>query len=301
MDNPQVPKLGAAIGGSLPGLPRREVRGEAIFSSPGQYSWVVPDGVGRISIVSVGAGGGGVTGLSFQAGGGGGGALVWVNNVRVKSGSTVTIDVGLGGFFDNNDGLADPGGDSVVTVAGVIVCQAGGGAGSSNVDSTSAAGGTVDVGTGGAGGVGGTFLDGVANSGAGGGGAGGYSGAGGVGASSTGTENGGAAPAGGGGAGGGHTATTGSSGGGVEIFGEGASGLSLSAVTTSATKHGSGLPHAFNTQAKFDGTFPAPRGAGGGAGTNGTSLIAAQQGGDGTVRIVFGLNRAFPTTDVDQS
>jgi len=302
MSNPYLSKLGPGIGGALPGLPRRKsLRGEAMFSSPGQYSWPVPTGVTRISMVTVGGGGGGVTGHSFQAGGGGGGALAWVNNIVVSEGNIVTIDVGNGGTYQQSDVEAGSGGDTVITINSVIVCQAGGGEKCGNVDSVSAAGGTVDVGTGGAGGVGGVFLDGVADSAAGGGGAGGYSGAGGVGASSTGTENGGAAPSGGGGAGGGHTATIGSAGGGVEIFGEGASGLSVSAISASATKHGSGLPHAFTTRVDFTIGAMAPRGAGGGAGTSGTTNIASQTGGHGAARIVWGLNRNFPSTDVGQS
>lgn len=108
-----------------------------------------------------------------------------------------------------------------------------------------------------------------------GGGAGGYSGNGG-----NGSRNGGGAGTGGAAGGGGFR-----SGGGVGIYGEGASGSAVGGGT--GGRGGSGGQDASNSGA-VGGNY------GGGATT------AYYSGGSGAVRIVWGPDRSFPTTSVDE-
>jgi hypothetical protein len=67
---------------------------EALFTTPGTYSWTAPIGVTSVSVVAVGGGGG--AGL-YNGGGGGGGALAYKNNIAVTPGQSYTVIVGAAG------------------------------------------------------------------------------------------------------------------------------------------------------------------------------------------------------------
>lgn len=247
------------------------------------YNWTVPPGVTSISMVCVGGAGGrgglvssGGT-LTGAVGGGGGGALAYRNDIAVTPGSTVTVVAGATGLFGSQgfDGFA--GGNSTVTVNGVIVCNAGAGqggkySGSTSVDAVGGAGGVVNVGVGGAGGKGGNARgSGVRG---GGGGAGGYSGAGGAGGPDiSGSSTNGFAGTGGGG--GGSSGFLNAAGGGVGLLGAGANGAG---GVSSGGGGGSG-------------------GTNGGAGfIAGTGVYGGGNIGDGAVRIMWGPGRAYPST-----
>lgn len=152
------------------------------------------------------------------------------------------------------------------------------------------------------GGNGGNGSQGSSVSGGGGGGAGGYSGNGGN--SGTGSSNG--QMGSGGGGGGGMTAGSGypgGAGGGVGIYGEGQSGVAAGYVNVNASTvfvpgggGGSGGENAYEI-----GTTDAPQAGNFGGGANGsdTSTQLGNNGGSGAVRIIWGTNRAYPSTNTE--
>lgn len=83
--------------------------GEALFDSPGTYTFVVPDAVTSVSVVAVGGGAGGAgfysaplstpDGYKMSAGvvGGGGAGLGYINDYAVSPGQNITVVVGAGG------------------------------------------------------------------------------------------------------------------------------------------------------------------------------------------------------------
>lgn len=102
--------------------------GAFAISAIGTTYWTVPGGVSSISVVAVGAGGnGGSTASSgwqdyvvtdrIPGPGGGGGALVWVNNISVSPGQTVTILIGPGGY-GNESRVTFPNGSWISAGAG---------------------------------------------------------------------------------------------------------------------------------------------------------------------------------------
>lgn len=166
----------------LNGMPYTKVE----YTTPGTYTFTVPNGITTIRCEIAGAGGGGGSGSYAGAGGGGGsGYKVFGELIVVEPNSTITVVVGAGGaggakasvaFGDGNAGSA--GGDSKVD--NIVGAGGAGGAGgdgdtggtggtggnngsnggSGNVDATGGAGGVggelgVDDGAGGAGGAGG--------------------------------------------------------------------------------------------------------------------------------------------------
>ena len=64
------------------------------YSTPGTFTWVAPANVYSVSVLCVGAGGGG----SFGVTAGGGGGLGWKNNISVVPGQSYTVVVGAGGI-----------------------------------------------------------------------------------------------------------------------------------------------------------------------------------------------------------
>ena len=196
--------------------PNPVIPGQALFSSPGTYTWTSPYNT-SVGIVAVAGGGGGYYNGSCHTttGGGAGGSLAYINYVDVTTSTTWTVYVGGGG------GVNGYGGDSGISG----ICFAYGGTPGQPGGNAAPRGGTgaagVVVRNGGYGGAdGGTNTEG-----AGGGGAAGYSGAGGNGGN---TSSGGGSGAGGGAGGGGsdsaHNHYTPAGGGGVDVYGEGASG-----------------------------------------------------------------------------
>jgi hypothetical protein len=76
------------------------------YSSPGNYQWIVPDGLSSVQVLLAGGGGGGGGGNSYEdpeygstvnAGGGGGGGEVKQLTYNVTPGQTIYITVGAGG------------------------------------------------------------------------------------------------------------------------------------------------------------------------------------------------------------
>jgi hypothetical protein len=258
--------------------------GEASFITAGTFSWTVPTNVTSVSVVAVGAGGGGSVN---EQGTGGGGALAYKNNISVTPGTSITVVVGAGGTASTGDGVAAQNGGnssfgSVFTALGGLGAQ--GGAQDTNRGAT----GTYDfVGLGGAG-VGGGLSD--TGQSQGGGGAGGYSGNGGNGGWSSRAATDGQGGGGGGGSGSGELYDSG--GGGVGIFGQGASGAA--GTTSQGGQGGSG-----GTNGTFIPTDDAGRANGGTyGGGGGTNDAFGGNGGGGAVRIIWGPNRSFPSTNV---
>lgn len=265
------------------GIVMGEVRGEAVFNTPGTYQWTAPMGVYSVCAVAVGAGAGGE---SLRGGGGAG--LGWKNNIPVTPGQTYTVQVGKGGIapvgiLATN---ATDGSDSffidIGTVAGL--------GGKSDKNANKAVGGGF-VGDGGGNG-------GKSTNGRGGGGAGGYNGPGGNGGLDWPTAG------QGGSAGGGSVLnTTGTeengnhypvAGGGVGIFGQGDSAtggpVSIDAsINIDQYRYGRAGSGGEDGRWTTDGWHTSSGGKyGGGGGHMG-------EGGDGAVRIVWGENISFPT------
>jgi len=246
--------------GSLPG-------GQEAFTTAGTYSWTCPTGVSSVSVVCVGSGGSAVNWSSEGIAGGGGGALAYINNYAVTPGNSYTVIVGTAG---SNSAFGGSLGSAPV--------EAEGGKPSSTPYS-GGIGGAVVAGTGYSGGNG-AAVGGASSVRSGGGGAGGYAGAGGAGRGlGTNGDN------GTGGSGGGGTASVpggtyvGGSGGGVGILGQGSSGTG--GLTSNANP--SGTAGSGGSGSTYGG------GAGGSSGT--------YPAGSGAVRIIWGYNRAFPSTN----
>jgi hypothetical protein len=68
--------------------------GQVAFKSYGDYTWTAPPGVTSVSVVVIGGGGGGDGNRGL---GGGGGALAYGNNISVTPGATYSLHVGRGG------------------------------------------------------------------------------------------------------------------------------------------------------------------------------------------------------------
>jgi len=276
---------------------------EAIFATPGTYSWTAPMGVTSISLVAVGGGGGGSGGRLLQNGGGGG-SLGYKNNIAVTPGATYTVVVGAGGQGGQSATISPlaPGTDGGNTsFNGVIYAYGGkGGPASNEVRTTSNPGSTL----GGilspsadGGGAGGPSLWGTNQSNnfssSGGGGTGGYAGAGGRGSNRA-NNLGGTATAGTGGGGGGgmqNSTQRGQNGGGVGLLGQGANGIA--GVDDGATGGGGGSGGETGLIAPLAG---ASYGGGGGGGYNSFGA----NGGGGALRIIWpGTTRQFPSTNVE--
>jgi hypothetical protein len=277
----------------------------SMFTTPGTYAWVAPEGVTSVSVVCIGGGG---------ASGGGGGGLGWRNNIEVVPGQSYTVVVGAGG------GLAAAGNSYFSNLT--LVSGRGGSSGNYSYASANHSGDSFIVSTfsntpdpagggwtgqgGGNGGPGGrNYRSGSSSSRrwwiGGGGGAGGYSGAGGRGGCGATTVTTDATnyvfPGGGsGGGGGGGGFTTGLSGrptpwidgasgggGGTRLFGSGANGAAGTNTTIANQIAGGGGGGSANI-----GSNPA-LGGGGGSFWNG-----GQSGAGGGVRIIWGEGRSFP-------
>jgi len=302
-----------------------------VFETPGNYTWICPDGISKISVLCIGGGGAG-RGASSYGAGGFGGALAYMNGIDVTPGSTYYITVGSGGqaiSIQSGTTLAQEGEDSTwddrLEAFGNFRVQAEGGLGArsrntnttelaakprfdGSISQTTTYGNNTGMG-GGNGGRGGCY-----NYGGGGGGAGGYSGNGGDGCAFLGSNpgstlggNSGFDGAGGGGGGGGRhfNSCNHGGGGGTGIWGEGASGTGGAGQTNTNT----GLVAGFGTggsQISFWGgglngssvnavsrTLGWSEGTGhyGGGGAGSEDGLYGGHGGDGVVRIC-----AFPTS-----
>ena len=315
---------------------RRARAGEAIFTTTGDTTFVVPAGVYSISAVAVGGGASGhpaySAALNSNSGDGGdggqGGSLSYFTSISVTPGEVLDITVGAGGAYyapTTSTAFNNPGGHSIISRSGTNLLFARGGDNSS---------GNIVVGTyngrGGSGGQEGTAVTYGHSGGGGGGGAGGYgtiaavntttaqeytSGGSGGNAGTGGFAGSGvtAHGAGGGGGGGGasyiannlagHQWSAGRYGGGVGIFGRGTSGA--------------GGENGTNTHNDTQGTvggdgsgFNYGRGGAGGVfkgyfvPSDGEVSYAYASGGgagnNGAIRIIWGSGRAYPETDTAQ-
>jgi hypothetical protein len=301
--------------------------GSQIYGTPGTYSWVCPMGVYAVSAVAVGGGGGG--GGANGAGGGGGG-LGYKNNIPVTPGQTYTVVVGAGGIGGNAAVAGTNGADSYF-ISQNTACGLGGKGGASYNTASADSGQTLQGGFGGGytgdgGGFGGkggntAFASGYTGEvSGGGGGAAGYSGSGGWGAAtgysgSTGVNGGG----GGGGSGNnvygnGNGTPSGGGGGGTGLFGQGANGTGGARSTSfevvpQGGSGGSGAGYTgSNGSINFSGGNAGGAGGWPGGGAAGNSGVFNSQGyirgqinngGHGAVRLVWGVNRAFPSTNVN--
>jgi hypothetical protein len=261
--------------------------GESVYTTPGTYTWICPDGVTSVSVVCVGGGGRGGQGQSPGTyGGGGGGGLGYKNNITVIPGNSYTVVVGAGGvgpLFGGQSG--SPGQDSYF----INTMTVKGGGGQGTLSDTGAPGGTY---TGDGGGNGGNGGNGTSLYGGGAGGGGGYAGAGGSGgngAANAGTAGANGSGGGGGGGGGGGWVgfnNGGGRGGGVGIFGQGANGTGGSGGFTGENP-GAGQPGSGGLSISYGG---------------GVSAASNALAGDGAVRIIWaaagGPARSFPSTNV---
>ena len=306
-------------------------QGQALFGTntgTGTFSWTAPAGVTSVSVVAIGGGANSATGSSSYGAGGGAG-LGYKNNITVVPGNTYTVQVGAPGSNRSYGSVGLLGGNSFFINTSTVAGYGGGhfsygGTGGPNANGTTGggwfgdgggAGGRVDSSYQGGGGGGGGYAGAGANSGgyapAGGGGGGalnysstyGYSGGGGVGllgqgpsglSGLTSSTPSGGGPGGAGGAGSwngpaGGTATWSTVGntpnaGADNNLGRGCRGM-LGENPYNSTGEGSNSP-------LYGGTYG---GGGGGAGDGWPN--AAGIGGQGGVRIIWGLNRSFPATN----
>lgn len=271
-------------------IPYPVAAGQVLFTTVGSSTWVCPTGVTSVCVVCVGGGGGGLTYTSdtnssyYTMNGGAGGGLGWKNNIAVTGGSSYTVVVGVGGSYGLYSTGNTAGGDSYFINATTV--KGGGGspgrynvavANSTFVGDGGGAGGGVKAGNGAGSGLGPS----------GGGGAGGYSGTGGLGGFNNASYNPTAGAGGGGGGGGNNAQTIGYGGGGVGILGAGASGGF--GAGRGGNGGSGGTPVGIST-AKTGGTY------GGGGGGNDETSGAGGAGSPGAVRIIWGPERAFPST-----
>jgi len=238
------------------------------FTTPGTYTWTVPNGLTSISIVATGGGGGGggATGNVYAGTAGGAGAVV-TTPMSVTPGQVVNLVVGGGGGAGTNG--------PAIGSNGYYDGAAGGGGGSSTVDTGSNQEIVAGGGGGGGGYRGGAGGDAGASSGAGenggsaygsSGGGGGSGGIGGVAGSGGGSGHNGDGGSGGAGGNNGTTLPGGSGGSGTGA-GAGASGGALSGGGGGGYGGGG------------TGGFATGGGAGGSIGPTGTTYAAAGNGG----------------------
>lgn len=295
--------------------------GEVEFTSSGSFTWTVPDGITSVSAVVIGAGGGGSSGrgVNAQSGaGGGGGGLAWSAGFDVTPGETLDIVIGSGGAggpwlgYGNNAAKHGFAGNATQIKRGstVLLEATGGGGGQwvSTNTTTGGAGGSPGGTEYGGGGVGGAGYRGYYNSGGGGGGgAGGYTGNGGEGYYGSLSTGGSSGTGGGGGGGGGNNAGNVSyitnNGGGVGLLGQGANGagggsyggsggVGAGGKGGSLGSDGTGSANAVDASAGI-GTF-----GGGGGGVDWDQQRDGGPGANGAARIIWGPNRAYPSTGI---
>ena len=286
--------------------------GQAAYTTAGTFTWTAPAGVTYVSAVCVGGGAGGSVGTGYygnSANGGGGGGLAWVNYIPVTPGQGYTVVVGAAGAgqISGNQGYGTSGGDSyfinntTVKGGGGLVSPNDQEGGNGGVPVTATNYGTYGGGSGGKGGgaYGWSFV------GCGGGGAGGYTGNGGKGGNAMAIGGSPATDSGGGGGGGGGQASGfsgyisgGGGGGGVGILGKGADGIAAAAIMIGGGGGSSGVT---GTTATMGGGSTSGSGGIYGAGAGGNhwngSGEKAGNGAVGAVRLIWGANRAYPSTN----
>jgi len=257
-------------------------------TATGGFFWVVPVGVTSISAVAISGGEPGLyeqyTGCWYcgcypipsSAKGGKGGTLSYVNNIPVTPGETLRLIAGAG--------YSNPTSTIIRVSSNTVLLQAHLYAISRNIGTYNVGGKPTQTSV---------YYYGAVINAVSGGGAAGYSGAGGNATTlnGAGTEIIPATAGSGGGGGGGYASTTVyTSGGGTGIYGEGANG----AGGTSSSPVGKGGSGGSN--GRQVGSISANGGNYGGGGAGGDAV--GNGGGGGAVRIVWGTNRMYPSTNV---
>ena len=247
------------------------------------YTWVAPSGVTTVSVVAIGAGGGGY--YSWAVCGGAGGGLVWANGVPVTPGSSYTIQVGNGGCWSGTQGgfSCFP---NLIAGGGACGCCPGCyGLGGPYTSGCGSCGMPAFNSTAGGGGGGGGYCNNngqIVTS--------GYSGCYGGGGSATSF----------------HSSTHGTGGGGgTGIYGQGSNGAcGSSSPGGHGTSGGAGQGGSGGTCGKNGEPYSNPYGNGfacggnyGGGGGGGGTSTGGGWGGHGGVRIIWGPNRSFPSTN----
>jgi hypothetical protein len=259
------------------------VPGQALFSGyGGTVNWVVPPAVSSVSVMLIGRGGqtSGISNSVTPGIGGGGAASVYANNMSVTGGSTLTVNFAYnssrgyefrGTYF--NGAFAEGGRNANTTTGG---------------SSSYSYGGTAN--SGGTGGTNGTGA---------GAGAAGYSGNGGNGGGQNSAGSNGSG-GGGGGAGGSspYASRGGPGGGGTGVWGEGTSGAGGAGSQPGGGGSSGGNGGAIQTYGGGEGGAYGGGCGGGGAGYDYDPLPgSAGQGGPGALRIIWGTNRSYPSTN----
>lgn len=289
--------------------------GQQVFATAGTYSFVVPTGVTSICAVCVGGGGSAARGNLGDGGGGGGGGgtLGYANNIAVSPGETLTVTVGSGGtppLYLGTNGNAGTSSKLSRSTTDLIIAYGGLGGRTYSANPGTASRSTpasfhasITSYGGGVGGGGGAAY----NGGGGGGGGGGYTNQGGDGASCLGsgwdyTVTNAVGYGGGGGGGSGYVSLgTGLNGGGnggaaaaVADTNSGGGGGSALFSTTNPTQNGGTAQPWNNPSRGGNGGWPG----GGSGGGYDSGYDSGSTGADGGVRIIWGSNRAFPSTNV---
>lgn len=277
------------------------VTGQQAYTTPGTYTFIVPPGVVSISALVIGGGGSGASAGDGRGGQGGAGAgLTYGNDISVTPGESLTVTVGTGGAAVSGGNTVQTAGQSgqlsSIARGSTVLIRANGGPGGSPASSSSytSVGGIGRLGTswtgGGNGGRGFALFPGSTTSttAGGGGGAGGYLGAG---------ADAGTFPTAGSGAGGGGLWTNafsgnarGGNGGGVGIYGSGYTSATRSGNNAAS---GSGGISTNVNQIRYDVVYG---GGAGGAGNTSSGWLGLP-GGGGAARIIWGPNRAYPSTN----
>jgi hypothetical protein len=230
------------------------VPGEAVYISPGTYSWTAPAGVTSVCVVCIGAGqditgNGNDSGYQNKWQGGKAGSLAYKNNIAVTAGSSYTVFIPARNSINGRNYFISDATVSAPTGIGTDVFIGDGGGNGAPPAALPPGGGGGAGGYGGDGGAGGTYTV-AGGNGAGGGGGGGGSGA--------------------------NDFVPGYNGGGTGCYGIGANGVGAPAGSSVAGGNGSGPTTGFGG------------GAGSVIGTN------TQYGGNGVVRIIWGAGKSFP-------
>lgn len=261
--------------------------GQTSYTTSGTFSFIVPAGVTSICALCVGGGGKGGVGTAASSGQGGG--LSYSNAISVTPGETLTVVVGVGNVTSGTTGdsrLHRAGTNLVMAKGGAaLVANATNGVGSSRQNGGSRATNFFESKTGqwtsGGGGAAGYV------------GAGGNGGGGAAGGSQIGLSAG--SGGGGGGGGGGNVYQRGGGGGGVGIFGQGTNGAAGTPGGTYDSKGGGGGSGGTGGTQGLNGSGGAGGLYGGGGGASTTTSSA--DGGVGAVRIIWGANRSYPSTN----
>jgi len=270
--------------------------GQAILLT--SQNWTVPLFVSSISVLAVSKGADGLAAPNYYTSGAGGygGTLAWKNNIPVNANDVLVATMGTTTRL------------GTVTTAGYYINVVTGGATPNNV---------CGYGIGGAGGSYGYYnTPNYYPGSAGGGGAGGYGGAGGnggVGGTTLGAGNRGNAGSSGSGAGGNGGLTNygwGGGGGGVGIYGQGSNGAQTTTGGVDGSGSGSGGGGGSSGANGGGGGAYGNGGGGYGGGGGGGNYFCCDgswtvgppgSGGPAVIRIVYGANRSFPSTNVSSA